>query len=114
MDNYKNKHKNDEITNKEDPAIKYIATVILDIMMAIILGIWTNHFVNVLAECLNIDINGKIIIQIVAISIVIYIMKEIAKYIRQEPQSNYSYDVIFISVYMSSQENIQLLLAKIK
>ena len=116
MDNYKNRTNDNETQNisREDPPLKYIPTVIIDIMLGIIFGIYTNHFINVITRPFNIGINGKVIIQIVVISIVIYIMKELAKHIHQEPLSNYSYDVIFISVYISSQENIQEILQKIK
>src|SRR5690349_606505 len=98
--------------NIEDPFPKYVLLVAMIILLALILGIMTNLFVDYFGNKLNIQ--SKIIFQVVIISFVIYGVKKLSKYIHHEPIENYSYDVIFISVYMSSQERFQELLHMFK
>ena len=93
----------------------YVLLVIGNIITALVFGVLTNKIINMGFEAMGIDnIYAKVAVQIVFISIVIYCVKTIARYIKQEPPDTYSVDVIFLSVYLSSQENIKLLLDKIK
>lgn len=95
---------------REAPAAEYITFVIVDIILALILGIITDNIINRIASYFKLNFAAVIVIQIILITLVIYMMKEISPYIHHEPLDNYSYDVIFVSVYMTSQPNIQKLI----
>ena len=113
---------NKDNDTSEDPAPKYISIVVVDIILALVLGILTDKLVNFIGDILgiNYEIGTRktipigfyflLIIQILIVTLVIYTMKELAWHMYREPQDNYSYDIIFVSVYMSSQGNFQKLL----
>lgn len=100
-------------TNKEktgDSGFVYVAGISLDIVLGLVLGILTNTSVNFIGSTFNLTIYIKIIIQIILVSIVIYIMKNLSYHMHQEPNTNYSYDIMFVSVFMGSQMNFQNIL----
>lgn len=99
---------------QEDPFAKYIGIIIFDIILALILGVITNKFINYISIIMNFNFYIKVLLQILFVALIIYFMKEISVYLHHEPQDNYSYDVIFISVYIGSQQNFQELLTKFK
>ena len=120
-----NKGNCNQDNEEEDPAPKYLSIVAMNIMLALVLGILTDKLMNLIGNALgmnkynvtdNNDNNDRmifyviIIIQVIIVTLVIYIMKKISKYIHHEPLNNYSYDVIFISVYIGSQINFSKLL----
>lgn len=96
----------------EDPAYKYMFIVSIDIVLALILGILTNKAVNYIEKKFKIGFYEILIIQILIITLVIFAMKKFAKHIHQEPLDNYSYDIIFVSVYLGSQNNFQKLIKR--
>jgi len=109
--NNKSQEKQD---NKEDPPIKYIFTLSVNIILAMVLAVLINKFVNLTGDKFGFNIYTKILVQILFVGVVIFIVKELSKYIHHEPEDNYSYDVMFISVFMSSQQNFQELLKGFK
>lgn len=94
----------------EDPFAKYIVFVVFNIILGIVLGIWTDTFVNKITK--NLSMRHTLFVQITIVAFVIWAVKKVAKHIHQEPLENYSYDVIFISVYIGSQANINKFLEK--
>ena len=95
---------------QETPSLMYILGISLNIMLALILGALTNHAINIVGNQLGFGIHIKIVLQTIIIALVVFVMKKIAKYIPQDPQLGYSYDVIFVTLYMGSQENFFILL----
>ena len=76
------------------------------IVIAILLGNLTNKLINSLSDTVDIfNPRIKVIIQIIITVMVIFLIKQISPYIHKEPQESYSYDILFISVYVGSQAN---------
>jgi hypothetical protein len=99
----------------EDRFAKYVIMVIINIILALFLGIMTNKFINYIGNKFNWNFHIKIIFQIIIVALVIDSIKKLSEYyIHHELEENYSYGVIFISVYMGSQINFQELLQMFK
>ncbi|XWV25522.1 putative ORFan [Tupanvirus deep ocean] len=89
----------------------YVIIGSLVVTIAILLGNLTNKFVNEVFEKMKItNTRIKIAVQIILTVCIIYIMKQVSPYIHKEPQTSYSYDILFISIYFSSQANLSNLL----
>lgn len=89
---------------------RYVITIIINIIMALFFGILTNNFVNYIGKKLGLSFHTKIFIQIIIVSLVIFAMKKISPFLHHEPEETYNYDVIFIAVYIVSQDNFVMLL----
>lgn len=89
----------------------YVTIGSLIILSAILLGNLTNKFIDYLSNKINI-INTyiKIAVQIITTVSIVYTMKQLSPYIHKEPQESYSYDILFITIYISSQANLSNLL----
>jgi len=97
-----------------DPTFLYILNICLYIGFALVLGIWMDRIVDIIGKKFGLNIHIKVVIQIFLIAVVIYFLKNISNYIHQEPKSNYSYDIMFISIFLTSQANFADLLQKYK
>ena len=97
---------------EERNVFKYTLTVGVVIVAAIAAGILTNKLVNFISNKFRLNNYAKLLVQVIIIALVLFSGKRIAHYIDQEPDNNYSYDVIFIAVYMTSQQNFQDLLRR--
>lgn len=99
---------------EERSVVKYTVGMGFIIVTALIAGILTNKLVNLIGNRFNMGIYGKLFIQIIIIGIVLFFAKKVAHCIPQEPDNNYSYDIMFIAVFMTSQENFQELLMRFR
>ena len=99
---------------KADPPVRYVILLSFYVLLALVLGALTNHTVNYIGNIVGFGFLIKVILQILLVGVVVLFIKNLSKYVRHEPQENFSYDIMFVSVYMSSQENLQELLQKYK
>ncbi|XWV25382.1 putative ORFan [Tupanvirus deep ocean] len=109
---------------KEDSTLRYTTTIIFCAALAFALGALTDRFVNYIGFRMGLNDNLsdyvvtstdyiKLIIQIIVVAIVIFFTKKISSYIDQDPKQKYTYDAIFLSIYISCQGNFQKLLRKL-
>ena len=97
---------------KEDPPIKYIMLIVLDIIMALVLGVATNYLVNYFTRVFRLSFYAGLVLQIIIVAFVIYLVKKFGDRVHQEPRDSYSYDLIFIALYISSQHNFMEVLRR--
>lgn len=98
----------------EDSFPKYTFGITINIILGILLGVLTDNLINYFQKTYNLNFYVAVIIQIIIVTLVIFTIKKLSKHIHQEPQTNYSYDIIFVSIYLGSQGNFQELINKLK
>ncbi len=85
----------------------YAMNITLEFMYSIFLGVIVNQVSNIIARQFGLDINGKMIVQLILIIIILYHVK---KYLLGDYGIWQEYDkagVVFISLFLSSQSNIR-------
>lgn len=113
-----------ENTN-EPSAFKYILIASFCILAGRILGTLTNNAVNYITNLTGLKKSAEdadklmavdyvtIIIQTLIVAIVIYIFRIASKYINYTPLEEFSYGMIIITMYISSQANFHRLSTRV-
>ena len=89
-----------------EPYYEYALELVVDIVLGIVLGLGVNILANYIGRIFNLSKSGKLIVQLILISIVLYVLKVDSEYLHLSWQGNTSYGIVFVSIFFASQHNL--------
>lgn len=88
--------------------LAYLGIVSLNIILGLTLSKLTDKTTNFIGDYFELGFYKKIFFQVILVAIIIFVVKQLSKIIpKLQSKESYSYDMIFISIYLSSQGNFR-------
>ena len=84
----------------------YSFEVVADVILAVFLGIIVNMIADYIGKFFNLPFCAILIVQLILISLVLYIMKIDSKYLYSSWKGQTNYGIIFTSVFLAVQKNM--------
>lgn len=94
---------------RDDIWYRYIFLLSFYIILALVLAALTDKLMNDIDAKYKLGRYPKLIIQIFIVAFVVYFIKQLAKKLHHSATEEFSYDIMFVAVYVAAQTNFRII-----